>query len=274
LWFGIAACGAGTPSAATAPGPAATPAEVAAATAYYQDCWNGKNGCTGTNVNTISPTSYNGAYYLVRGVDFSIQDTLDAGSFGTFTSRMLMTWTDQQKFSNCTLGYQFGCYTYSILGQTGTGNGFLNDYTPTARFRGTFMTTWQQGGIAITPSMNFVSHGVQDYLGVTPASGPIFQQVLTGTNLPANLKFYGFHPMASNYVPSYFLFNLNGAYTFREGPATGLTLYTQVNNVFNKQPPVTGGASLFGTGNGNGGTNPIFFDTLGLAYRIGFRYNF
>ena len=50
---------------------------------------------------------------------------------------MLMTWTDQQKYSNCTQGYQFGCYTYSILGQTGTGNGFLNDYTPTARFRGT-----------------------------------------------------------------------------------------------------------------------------------------
>jgi outer membrane receptor protein involved in Fe transport len=136
------------------------------------------------------------------------------------------------------------------------------------------MTTWQQGGIALTPSMNFVSHGVQDYLGVTPASGPIFQEVLTGNNLPANVKFYGYHPMASNYVPSYFLFNLNGAYSFREGPATGLTLYVQVNNVFNKQPPVTGGASAFGPGNGNGGTNPIFFDTLGLAYRLGFRYNF
>ena len=254
--------------------PASTPAEVAAAQAYYQACWNGKNGCTGTNVNTISPTSYNGAFYLVRGVDFSIQDLFDAGAIGTFTTRMLMTWTDQQKYSNCTQGYQDGCYTYSILGQTGTGNGFLNDYTPTARFRGTFMTTWQQGGVGITPSMNFVSHGVQDYAGITPAAGALFQEVLTGNNLPANLKYYGFHPMASNYVPSYFLFNLNGTYTFREGPATGLALFVQVNNVFNKQPPVTGGASAFGPGNGNGGTNPIFFDTLGLAYRLGFRYNF
>ena len=73
--------------------------------------------------------------------------------------------------------------------------------------------------------MNFVSHGVQDYLGITPAAGALFQEVLTGTNLPANLKYYGFHPMASNYVPSYFLFNLNGTYTFREGPATGLSLF-------------------------------------------------
>jgi outer membrane receptor protein involved in Fe transport len=80
--------------------------------------------------------------------------------------------------------------------------------------------------------------------------------------------------MDDNHVPSYFLFNLNGSYTFREGAANGLSLFAQVNNVFNKQPPLTGGASRFGPGNGNGGTNPIFFDTLGLAYRIGFRYTF
>jgi iron complex outermembrane recepter protein len=254
--------------------PAGTPAELAAATAFYQNCWTGKTACSGLNVQSISPGSYNGAFYLVRGVDFSVQDTLDLGSFGNLTTRLLTTWTDQQSFSNCTQGYQFGCYTYSILGQTGTGNGFLNDYTPTARFRGNLLTTWSQGGVSLTPAMSFVSHGVQDYLGVTPKSGAIFQEVLTGNNLPANLKYYGYHPMANNYVPSYFLFNLNGSYTFREGPATGLSLYAQVNNVFNKQPPVTGGASAFGPGNGNGGTNPIFFDTLGLAYRIGFRYNF
>jgi outer membrane receptor protein involved in Fe transport len=172
------------------------------------------------------------------------------------------------------MGYQYGCYKYSILGQTGTGNTFLNDYQPTARWRGTLMTTWSQGGLSITPMMNFVSHGVMDYLGVTPSSGPIFQEVLTGNGLPANLKYYGYHPMQRNYVPSYFLFNLNGTYSFREGPANGLSLYVQVNNVFNKQPPVTGGATAFGSGNNNGGTNPVFFDTLGLAYRVGFRYTF
>jgi hypothetical protein len=57
-----------------------------------------------------------------------------------------------------------------------------------------------------------------DYSGVTPASGPIFQEVLSGVGLPANLKYHGLHPMQRNYVPSYFLFNLNGTYSFREGP--------------------------------------------------------
>jgi iron complex outermembrane recepter protein len=251
---------------------ATSPAQIAAATQYYQNVWQA--GGTGLNVASISPGSYNGAFYLVSGIDFSVQDTTDLGTFGALTTRLLTTFTDQQSFANCTQGYQFGCYKYSILGQTGTGNGFLNDYQPTARWRGTLMTTWSQGGVSITPTMNFVSHGTMDYLGVTPASGPIFQEVLTGNNLPASLKNYGYHPMQRNYVPSYFLFGLNGSYSFKDGPATGLTLYAQVNNLFNKQPPVTGGASAFGTGNGNGGTNPIFFDTLGLAYRVGLRYTF
>jgi iron complex outermembrane recepter protein len=258
---------------------ATTPAQIAAATSYFQQCWTGTGvaattPCSGLNAASISPTSYNGAYYLVEGIDFSIQDTLDLGHFGNLTTRLLTTFTDQQKYASCTGSYQDGCYTYSILGQTGTGNTFLNDYTPTARWRGTLMTTWSQGGLSITPQMNFVSHGVMDYAGVTPASGPIFQEVLTGNGLPANLKYYGLHPLQTNYVPAYFLFNLNGTYSFREGPANGLSLFVQVNNVFNKQPPVTGGATAFGSGNNNGGTNPIFFDTLGLAYRVGFRYTF
>jgi outer membrane receptor protein involved in Fe transport len=257
--------------------PATTPTEIAAAQQFYQQCWGASGtvsaACSTLNVKSMSPGSYNGAFYIVSGVDFSVQDTLDLGGLGTLTSRLLTTFTDQQSFANCTQGYQFGCYNYSILGQTGTGNGFLNDYTPTARWRGVLMTTWSQGGLSITPTMNFVSRGTRDYLGVTPAAGTLYNQVLTST-LPANLANYGFHAMDDNHVPSYFLFNLNGSYTFREGAANGLTLFTQVNNVFNKQPPLTGGASAFGPGNGNGGTNPIFFDTLGLAYRIGFRYTF
>jgi iron complex outermembrane recepter protein len=252
---------------------ATTPAEIAVAQQYYQNCWN--NGCPGSlNVKSMSPGSYNGAFYAVRGVDFSLQDTMDAGALGTFTTRLLTTWTYKQAFASCTGSYQQGCYTYSILGQTGTGNGFLNDYQSTARWRGTLMTTWTQGPVSITPMMTFVSHGVQDYLGVTSKDGALYNEVLTGQGLPANIKYYGYHPMQNNYVPAYFLANLNGTYSFREGPLVGLQLYTQINNVFNKQPPVTGGASAFGTGNGNGGTNPIFFDTMGLAYRVGFRYTF
>ena len=53
----------------------------------------------------MSPGSYNGAFYMVSGIDFSVQDTMDLGGFGSLTTRLLTTFTDQQSFSNCTQGY-------------------------------------------------------------------------------------------------------------------------------------------------------------------------
>ena len=221
------------------------------------------------NLAEIAPTSYNGAFYQVRGVDFSLNYLVDLGRFGTLNTRALTTWMGQQQFQSYP-----GGPVYNILGQTGTGNGFLNDYTPDARWRGSLMVTWSQGPISITPNMTFVSHGVMDYLGVTPAQGALYTETLKGT-LPPALAAYGFHPMPYNYVPSYFLFGLNGTYSFDEvGALKGLQLFVQINNLFNKTPPFTGGESEFGPANTYGGTNPIFFDTMGLAYRVGFRLKF
>jgi iron complex outermembrane recepter protein len=258
---------------------ATTPAEIAAAQAFYQGCFYQGNATCTRNLYQITPQSYNGAFYEVKGVDFSLQDTFDAGAAGTFTTRLLTTWMGEQIYANCTNGAAAGCYTYSILGQTGSGNGFLNDYTPDARWRGSLLVTWQQGPISITPSMNFVGHGTMDYEGITPAAGALYTEVLTGKMpngqpISAALANYGYHPMPYNYVPSYFLFNLNGTYTFKDGPASGLQVFMQVNNVFNKQPPFADGGGGFGPTNLNGGTNPIFFDTLGLDWRLGFRYRF
>jgi len=53
-----------------------------------------------------------------------------------------------------------------------------------------------------------------------------------------------------------------------------LQLFGVVDNLFNKQPPFASGASAFGLSNGNGGTNPVFYDTLGRMYRVGVRMTF
>ncbi|MGH8228013.1 MAG: TonB-dependent receptor domain-containing protein [Steroidobacteraceae bacterium] len=221
------------------------------------------------NLSEIAPTSYNGAFYEVKGIDFSMDYLIDFGKFGTVNTRLLTTWMDEQVFQSYP-----GGPVLSILGQTGTGNGFLNDYTPTARWRGSLLITWAIGPWSITPNMTFVSRGVMDYLGVTPAQGALYTETLNGT-LPSALQAYGLHPMPYNSVPSYFLFGLNGTYQFPDfGPFKGAQLFTQISNLFNKTPPFTGGESEFGPTNAYGGTNPIFFDTMGLAYRVGFRVNF
>jgi iron complex outermembrane recepter protein len=221
------------------------------------------------NIEEVVATSYNGAFYEEAGVDLSLNDLEDLGAFGTLKTRLLTTWTNEQKFASCTLGPQFGCLTYNILGQTGAGNGFLADYTPAAKWRGTLGITWSQGPISITPSMNFIGQGTADYLGVTPAQGALYTEALKNPNLLG--PGIDLHPMATNHMPSYFLFNLNGTYTF-QNTLKGLQLFAQINNLLNKSPPFASGVGL--TGAANSPTNLIYYDGLGLAYRVGFRLSF
>ena len=76
-------------------------------------------------------------------------------------------------------------------------------------------------------------------------------------------------------VPSYQIFTLSGTYNLKNiGAADNLQLFAVIDNLFDKQPPFASGASAFGLSNGNGGTNPVFYDTLGRMYRVGLRMTF
>ena len=64
---------------------------------------------------------------------------------------------------------------------------------------------------------------------------------------------------------------LSGSYTFEtNGPE--VQLFAAINNLFDEEPPIAAGSG-FG-GNANGGTNAVFFDTLGQSLRLGLRVNF
>ena len=224
------------------------------------------------NASQVTSTSFNGAFYEVRGVDFSLNYVASLGALGSLNTRLLTTWMDQQLFQNCNIHFAAGsgispqpCVTNNILGQTGSGNNFLNDYTPDAKWRGSLLVTWSNGPVSITPSMNFVGRGIRDYLGVTPAD----------PGYAAALNNNGLHVLQDNHMPSYFLFNLNATYSFENVDVLkGLQVFAQINNVFNKTPPFAVGGGAFGASNGYGGTNPIFYDALGLAWRAGFRLTF
>ena len=51
-----------------------------------------------------------------------------------------------------------------------------------------------------------------------------------------------------------------------------MQLWGSINNLTDKDPPVTGGGVGFSPG--IGGTNPIFYDTAGRFLRVGLRMNF
>jgi outer membrane receptor protein involved in Fe transport len=78
-----------------------------------------------------------------------------------------------------------------------------------------------------------------------------------------------------NRVPSYQVFTLSSSYEFGNiGPMKTLQVYGVIDNVLNKDPPIAVGGGAFGASNANGGTNAIFFDTLGRTFKVGLRTSF
>jgi len=77
--------------------------------------------------------------------------------------------------------------------------------------------------------------------------------------------------VADNTVPAVIYFNLAGSYTWNRGKSTSVQFYANVENLFDKAPPVTPSvfdASLGQTGNQ---VNASLHDLLGRRFTFGVR---
>ena len=199
-------------------------------------------------ISNLRALAFNGSGYLYRGVDFTgtylWQLPNSALNFRLIATRML-----EQSFQP-TPGQPF----VDIVGQTGTANSFLSDNQPSAEWLANLSATWVAGPLSVTGQLRYVSSGVQNYLGATPGS--------------ANYNDPTFTRLDNNNVPSYEVFGLNASYTFDlVGPAKTVRLWASIDNLFDKDPPVATGTGFGGAA--NGGTNPVFFDTIGRYFRVG-----
>jgi len=204
------------------------------------------NGVTYRGISDIRALSFNGAAYTFKGLDFSSTYNMQLNNGANLTFRLLAENMMRQVFQN-----NPRTAPINIVGQTGTANTFLADNQPQPKWTGSLTGTYAQGPVAVTGQVRFVSHGITDY------------------NDPDGLNY------SDSRVPSYQVFTLSGTYNLKNIAAVDtLQLFAVVDNVFNKQPPFASGAGAFGLNNGNGGTNPVFFDTLGRMYRVGLRMTF
>lgn len=231
------------------------------------------------NVTSDIYSSFNGAWFNERGVDFSLSYATGLPDGSSLSLRSLATWTTNQTYQ-----VYSGGPVNSLLGQLGNFSNFGTEEQAAPKWRGNVIITWVKGGLSVTPNMSWVGHGLISANALTPADGAAYQELLVGfpdatTSMPLGahpkadtaqqsaLKAHNYTALPFNSVPSYFLFGLNTAYNFQNVPnLKGLQVYLQVNNLFNKIPPLTEG--------GVGGANPAFYDTLGLDYRAGFRMTF
>jgi outer membrane receptor protein involved in Fe transport len=208
-----------------------------------------------TDVISLRGLSYNGKGYTYKGVDFTANYLWELNDTSNMNFRLLGTHMLKQQYQ------QTGALpVYNVVGQTGTANSFLSDNQPSAKWLANLSSTYNQGPFSLTGQVRYVSSGTFNSRGIVPGD-PAF---------PLGIVIGG-AAISSNHVPSYEVFTLSSAYTFDHLFGTSsVQLFGVVNNLFDKDPPVAVGNGA----NQNGGTNPVFFDTMGRAYRVGFRAAF
>jgi iron complex outermembrane recepter protein len=207
------------------------------------------NPATGAGIQLIRALAFNGSGYIYRGVDFSSSYLWDLGDAGKVNFRLLATRMLEQSLQ-LVPGQPF----VDVVGQTGNANAFLSDFQSSAKWLANLTATYSSGPFTTTLSSRHIGKGKRDYLGVTPDDANY-------QTAPANFVRYDV-----NDVGSYTVFGLNASYKFEIPLAKNFEVWGDVSNLLDRDPPMVGG--------GTGGTNPVFYDAIGRAYRVGFRAAF
>jgi outer membrane receptor protein involved in Fe transport len=215
------------------------------------------------NILFVRALASNGSQYKFKGVDLSGSYLLEVNDANTLNFRLLATKMIDQNFQP-TPADPF----INVVGQTGSGNSFLADNQPAAELLATLSATWLRGPLSVTGQLRYIADGKLDYRGITPED-PSYPATAASPLPP------GTRTIEVNRVPSYAVFGLSGSYKFEEmGPLQSLEIFTAIDNVFDREPPFAAGGGAFGPSNLNGGTNAIYFDTLGRSFRLGLRTTF
>jgi iron complex outermembrane receptor protein len=215
-----------------------------------------------SSIKDLRALAYNGSGYQYSGIDFTGSYRVDLADASSLNFRLIATRMLKQTSPN---GFQPGA-TIDVLGQTGTSNNFLSDNQPSAKWIGNLSATYNNGAFSTTAQMRYVSSGLVDYRGSQPGDSN-YGALLPGSTTDRYVQ------LSTNSVPSYEVFALNASYTFSDlGIAKSLQIWGGIDNLFDKDPPIATGDGFGGAV--NGGTNAVFFDTIGRAYKLGVRASF
>ena len=200
--------------------------------------------------STIVANAFNYRSYDVRGADFTA-DWLKELDNGRLAVRFLASRTFHQTIQTSTTNPSL---TRDIAGVTGSAVGFLTDWASAANLTANLIATYSRDNYTVTGQARFVSDGVNNPDQAGPDS-PDFAAPLPGRQ-----------SVNVNTVPAATLLTVAGSYNFELTGGNSLQVYGTINNLLDEEPPLIG--------SGVGGTQPIFFDSIGRQYRVGLRMNF
>ena len=195
------------------------------------------------DVQSVTEYSYNARSYKVKGIDFSANYSHEFANADSVNIRVIATKTISQFVETA-----IGSPARNIVGETGTANGFLPDFQSSPNWVGNLTVTYNHGGFTGTVQGRYLSSGTYDFYGVGPGD----------VNYQPDLSY----TYSNNKIPFYQLYNLTLSYTFQDlvGDNSSMQLFVTVNNLFDRQPPMTGSA--------------VYYDRLGRRFRFGIRAAF
>jgi outer membrane receptor protein involved in Fe transport len=210
---------------------------------------------SGNNITSVNNSAANLGKYTTRGVDLEgdyslpLETVGKGGVKGDLTFRVIAS------------------YMYDLIIDAGRGGPLVNyagQSGPTGAFGGYNTSPYWQGNGYFTYTNGPFSGTVQvRYIGAgrfQTLSAFGGQAVAMGS---AGYSFTNPNSINENSVPSEWYVNLATSYDFNQH----FTVFANVNNLFNQNPPIAPG--------GNGyPTNPVYFDTYGTTWKVGARFKF
>jgi outer membrane receptor protein involved in Fe transport len=206
------------------------------------------------SITTINNTALNLGHYDIRGVDFETTyllplQQLGSGLHGSLKLRLLTS-----LLYNMTVDAGLGSPPVDYAGQTGPTAAF-GGFNTSPRWQSNLFMTYSNGPFAGTLQVRYIGRGTFESItlfGGTPIAPGAAGYATTSPNSINN-----------NSVASATYLNLSGNYDF----GAHVSVFATIDNLLNKNPPVAPG--------GNGyPTNPVYFDTYGLTWKLGFRVKF
>ncbi len=206
------------------------------------------------NITSVNNSAANLGKYTTRGVDLEGDYDLPLAMVG--------------KGWNGSLNFRIlASYMYDMIIDTGLGGPVINyagQSGPTGAFGG-YNTSpmWQMNGFATYTNGPFNGTVQVRYVGAGK-----FEAVTAFGGAPITPGSPGYsstnpNSINENSVPSAWYMNLAASYELD----SHLSVFANINNVLNATPPIAPG--------GNGyPTNPVYFDTYGLTWKLGVRFRY
>ena len=206
------------------------------------------------NILSVNNSAANLGKYTTRGVDLE-------GDYALPLEQVSKGWSGSLNFR------LLASYLYDMIIDTGLGGPIINyagQSGPTGAFGGYNTSPFWQGNAYATYTNGPFNGTIQvRYVG----AGKFLARTAFG-GLPVTPGSPGYsstnpNSINENSVPDVWYVNLAASYDINHN----LAVFANVDNLFNQAPPIAPG--------GNGyPTNPVYFDTYGLTWKLGARFRY